>query len=250
MNYLLKISFNGQAYHGFQVQKNALTVCEVLQNAMEGLLGTRPPVKGCSRTDAGVHALGYALSFFADTRIPPAKLPAALNHLLPGDIRVRAAQVVPNGFHARYSAIGKEYGYHLLNAPTDDPLRQGYYHRVTPPLDERRMRRAGLALLGRHDFAAFCAAGGGQQDTVRTVQYLGVRREGEYVTITISADGFLYNMVRIIAGTLMRVGTGRLPEDAVRRILLSRDRAAAAETLPAGGLVLNRVFYPFGLGFD
>lgn len=244
MNILLTIAFDGRAYHGFQVQQNAPTVCAALQDGMERLLGERPPVKGCSRTDAGVSARAFRLSFHSDTVIPLAKLPLALNHHLPPDIRVRRAQAVPDDFHARYAALSKEYEYRFLNAPTDDPLLCGLYHLVSRPLDAAAMNAAGQALIGRHDFSAFCSAGSTIEDKTRTVQTLSVRREGECVILTIRADGFLYNMVRIIAGTMLRVGAGQEDGAYPSRALLSLSRDAAGDTLPPEGLVLSRVFYP------
>ncbi len=289
MNILLTLAFDGTAYHGWQVQANAPTVCAALQDGMQALLGVRSPVKGCSRTDAGVHARAFCASFHTETPLPFDKWPLALNAHLPADIRVRRAQPVPDEFHARYSATGKQYTYHILNAATDDPLARGLYHRVAAPIDADAMHEAGQALLGRHNFAAFCAAGsstGGRpaagdatngadalpsaasrqpgaarrvesgghtaddlntaQDaaTVRTVTALHVVREGDWVVLTVAADGFLYNMVRIIAGTLLRVGTGRESSSFPARALQSGLRRQAGETLPARGLFLDRVFYP------
>lgn len=244
MNILLTIAFDGRGYHGFQVQQNAPTVCAALQDGMERLLGERPPVKGCSRTDAGVSAAAFRLSFHSDTAIPLTKLPLALNHHLPTDIRVRGAQAVPDDFHARYSALSKEYEYRFLNTPTDDPLLGGLYHLVPRPLDAAAMDAAGQALIGRHDFSAFCSSGSTIEDKTRTVQALRVIRESERVTLTIRADGFLYNMVRIIAGTLLRVGTGQEDETYPARALQSLLRDVAGDTLPPEGLVLSRVFYP------
>lgn len=250
MNILLTIAFDGRAYHGFQVQENAPTVCAAVQDGMERLFGARPPVKGCSRTDAGVSAAAFRLSFHWDTAIPPGRLPLALNHHLPADIRVRLAQSVPDDFHARYSALAKEYEYRILNAPTDDPLLGGLYYRVAKPLDAAAMDAAGRVLIGTHNFAAFCSAGSSVEDTIRTIEALRVIREGEKVALTVRADGFLYNMVRILAGTLLRVGAGQEDVDYPARALYSLRRGDAGDTLPPEGLILNRVFYPPELGLD
>ncbi len=247
MNILLMLAFDGGAYAGFQVQKNAPTVCAAVQDAMQALFGARPDVKGCSRTDAGVHARQFCLSFRQQTAIPMGKLPLALNAHLPADIRACAAQAVPEDFHARYSATGKEYRYIILNTAVDDPFAAGHYHRVPGPLDAEAMNAAGRALLGRRDFASFQAAGAKPGGTVRNVTGLSVTREGDWVTLAVAADGFLYHMVRIMAGTLLAVGTGRLPAEALPGILEGRSRALAGDTLPAKGLFLHRVFYPKNL---
>ncbi len=246
MNYLLTLAFNGSRYHGFQVQENALTVCEVVQNAMQAVFGLRPDVKGCSRTDAGVHARGFAMSFQVETGLAAEKIPLALNAHLPPDVRVRAGRPVPGAFHARYSAQGKEYSYRILNAPTDDPLFAGLYHRAGGPLNENAMQAAANALCGQHDFSAFCAAGAKEGSRVRHLQKLAVQRQGEWLEIRAAADGFLYNMVRILAGTLLLAGRGELNAAGAAEILHSRCRQKAGPTLPAAGLCLEEVFYPPG----
>uniref|UniRef100_S0DDW4 Putative tRNA pseudouridine synthase A n=1 Tax=termite gut metagenome TaxID=433724 RepID=S0DDW4_9ZZZZ len=244
MNHLLLLAYHGGAYHGFQVQANARTVCQTLQDALQAVFGARPDVKGCSRTDAGVHARAFCLNFRQDTAIPHEKLPLALNAHLSGDIRVLRAMPVPEDFHARYAATGKQYEYRVLNSPVDDPFAAGLAHRAAGALDLPAMDRAAKHLLGTHDFAAFASAGGSVQDTVRTLTRLDVARQGRFVGITVAGNGFLYNMVRIIAGTLLEVGLGRLAGDEVPGILAGGRRAAAGPTLPACGLFLDRVFYP------
>ncbi len=246
MHVLITLRFVGTRYHGFQVQKNALTVCEVLQNALERLYGTRPPVKGCSRTDAGVHALGYCVSYVQPGPIEPRRLPLAVNRFLPEDIRVTAAREVPSDFHARYSAQRKEYLYRIHNSAVADPFQNGLCWRIPAPLDDAAMAQAAAYLEGTHDFAAFCAVGSDVADTVRTVQFARVRRAGEDITFHVSADGYLYNMVRIMVGTLVEAGAGRMPPQQMRQVLAGRDRAAAGDTAPPQGLFLYRVHYaPF-----
>lgn len=244
MNTLIRMAFRGTAYHGFQVQKNAPTVCAALQDAMQGVFGVRPDVKGCSRTDAGVHARDFCVSFRQQTDIPCDKLPLALNSRLPDDIRVLTARRVPAAFHARYAAIEKEYEYVVLNSAVEDVFAQGLYHRVPGPIDATAMDAAGRVLCGHHDFAAFMSSGSDVQDTRRTITRLSVRREGERVILAVAADGFLYNMVRIIAGTLLAVGQGRMGREDVAGALAWKDRAKAGSTLPAKGLFLHRVTYP------
>lgn len=243
MNILLHISYNGSAYHGFQVQQNAVTVCEVVQNAIEAVFSARPDVKGCSRTDAGVHARGFCLNFKHETDIPMQKLPLALNSHLPHDIRVTRAEAAKNDFHARYSALGKQYEYTILNSGIDDVFNSGFYHRMPAPLNEKEMNAAAQQLLGKHNFAAFMAAGSTIEDTVRTIKDAGVTRRGNYVVFSVTADGFLYNMVRIMAGTLALAGQGRLCSDDIPRIIESKNRKNAGPTLPACGLCLTKVFY-------
>lgn len=247
MTVLLWLAYKGTRYAGFQVQPNALTVCEVLQNAMEAVLGFRPDVKGCSRTDAGVHARRFALSFRYDGTVPLRRLPLALNAHLPTDVRVMQAQQVPEDFHARYAAHAKTYCYRIRNGAVDDPFDAEFTHRVPKPLDEQAMQRAAAGFVGTHDFLALCASGSSvaaHGDTVRTITRCDVTRDGEVFTITVTADGYLYNMVRILAGTILQAGLGKLDPAQVPAILQSRDRRRAGPTLPANGLCLADVQYP------
>ena len=248
MHVLITLRFVGTRYHGFQVQKNALSVCEVLQNALERLYGTRPPVKGCSRTDAGVHALGYCVSFFQPKAIEPRRLPLAVNRFLPEDIRAVAAREVPDDFHARYSAESKEYLYRIHNSAVADPFQNGLCWRVPALLDTNAMARAAEYFIGTHDFAAFCSVGSDVVDTVRTVRFARVSRAGDDITFHVCADGYLYNMVRIMVGTLVEAGAGRMPPERVRDILAGKDRGAAGDTAPPQGLFLYRVNYGAALG--
>jgi tRNA pseudouridine38-40 synthase len=243
-NILLIISFNGSAYHGFQVQKNAVSICSVLQNALAAVFGTAPNVKGCSRTDSGVHAKEYALSFKADVKMPLEKLPMAINSFLPCDIRVNSAKQVDEDFHARYSAVGKEYNYVLLNSHIDDVFNMGQYLRVHGNINVENMQKACNFFVGSHNFAAFMSSGSDVKSTVRCIKYLNCVQNRQWITISIAADGFLYNMVRIISGTLLAVGKGRFLYTDIPKIIASENRANAAETLPAKGLFLTKVFYP------
>lgn len=253
MTVLLWLAYKGTRYAGFQVQPNALTVCEVLQNAMEAVLGSRPDVKGCSRTDAGVHARRFALSFRYDGTVPLRRLPLALNAHLPPDVRVMQAQQVPENFHARYAAHAKTYCYRIRNGAVDDPFDAEYTHRVPKNLDLTAMEKAAAGFVGTHDFLALCASGSSvaaHGDTVRTITRCDVTREGEILTITVTADGYLYNMVRILAGTILQAGLGKLDPEQVPAILASRDRRRAGPTLPANGLCLADVQYPGLLPID
>ncbi len=243
MNTLITVQYVGTKYHGFQVQQNAVTVCEVLQNALEKLYGTRPPVKGCSRTDSGVHALGYCVSFVQPKPIDTHRLPLAINMFLPEDIRVIEAQAVGEDFHARYSAKSKEYIYRIYNSPTDDVFRRGTYWRFAKRLDIEAMQTAARMLCGTHDFASYMSSGSKIKDTVRTVHFLTVNKISDDITIHISADGYLYNMVRIIVGTLIEVGTHRMKAAAISEVTKRKDRSCAGDTAPAEGLFLYKVNY-------
>ena len=238
MTYLLWISYKGTNYAGFQVQPNAPTVCAVLQDAMQAVLGQRPDVKGCSRTDAGVHARRFALSFCYTGRVPMQKLVPALNAHLPPDIRA---------VDARYAAHAKTYHYYLLNARVDDPFLFDTCHRIWPALDLAAMQAAAAKFVGTHDFSALCASGSSAAahgDTVRTITDCTVVQIGDLFTISVTADGYLYNMVRILAGTLVQAGLHKRTPDSIPSLLESRDRKQAGPTLPAKGLFLERVDYP------
>ena len=247
MTYLLWISYKGTNYAGFQVQPNAPTVCAVLQDAMQAALGQRPDVKGCSRTDAGVHARRFALSFCYTGRVPMEKFVPALNAHLPPDIRALAVQPVADDFHARYAAHAKTYHYYILNARVDDPFTFDTCYRVAAPLDLAAMQAAAQQFVGTHDFAALCASGSSAAahgDTARTITECNVVKSGNHFVISVTADGYLYNMVRILAGTLVEAGLHKRAPESIPALLASRDRRQAGQTLPAKGLFLEKVEYP------
>lgn len=247
MNYLLWITYKGTHYAGFQVQPNAPTVCTVLQDAMQAALGQRPDVKGCSRTDAGVHARRFALSFCYTGRVPMEKFVPALNAHLPPDIRALAVQPVADDFHARYAAHAKTYHYYILNARVDDPFTFDTCYRVAAPLDLAAMQAAAQQFVGTHDFAALCASGSSAAahgDTVRTITECNVVQSSNHFVISVTADGYLYNMVRILAGTLVEAGLHKRAPESIPALLASRDRRQAGQTLPAKGLFLEKVEYP------
>lgn len=241
-NIKLLLSYDGSAYHGFQLQENAGTVQGALEQALARLLGINVRVTPAGRTDTGVHAEAQVVNFRADTRIPVERLPFALNAVLPDDIVVRAAEVVPDTFHARISALSKTYAYTIDNAPHPRVLTRKYSYHFRFPLNVTDMAAAASSLPGIHDFAAFRAAGSTVRTTVRTLMRLDVAEHDSYVTITAEADGFLYHMVRIIAGTLLEVGSGRRAPD-LAPLLAARERRAAGPTAPAHGLVLKAVRY-------
>lgn len=243
-NLLLKISYDGARYHGWQVQENALAVQEVFQKALYSVTGLREDIKACSRTDTGVHAREFCVSIKTESAIPPERLRAALNHYLPEDIAVKDCKAVPLDFHARYSCKGKEYTYEIWNHPVRDPFLKDRALHYWYPLDEELLNRAAGYYLGRHDFTSFCTLDSRERgDLSRTVTESRVERRGDLVVFTVAADGFLYNMVRILTGTLLRVQQGKIRPEDIPGILEAKDRKAAGPTAPACGLYLNRVFY-------
>lgn len=240
---LLTISYDGTAYCGWQRQLNGDTVQAQIERALRRATGEDIAVTGASRTDAGVHALGQRAHFDTDCSIPPEKFPFVLNRFLPRDIRVLAGLAVPLDVHARFSATGKTYTYRIHNAAHPSALYRDLTAFFPYPLDDVKMNAAARALLGTHDFAAFAASGGHTKTTVRTIDDLSVSREGERVTLRVHGNAFLYNMVRIIAGTLMDIGTGKLPPECLREALETRDRLSLGVTAPAAGLELTNVDY-------
>lgn len=242
-NLLVTMRYDGSQYHGWQVQDNAVTVQQTFQDALERLFGQRLPVVGCSRTDSGVHALMYCCNFRTDSAIPCEKIPYALNAHLPDDIGVYACREVPEDFHARYSCKGKRYIYKIHNSPFRNPFAMGYSCSYRPKLDAAFLNEQAKDYIGTHDFAAFAAAGGSVEDTVRTVQASAVYRDGDTVCFEVQADGFLYNMVRIMAGTLLGISEGKIPEGSIPAIIDSLDRSRAGVTAPPQGLFLKEVYY-------
>ena len=240
----LRVAYDGTAYAGWQRQINAVAVQQVLEEALEALTGASTAVTGASRTDAGVHALGQVAHFDTLSRIPAEKFAFALNTHLPHDIRVVGSRAGAPAFHARFGATGKRYRYQIHNHRHAPALERNFRWHVPLTLDLDRMRSEARTMLGTHDFAAFAASGSCAKDTVRTVTALSIEQADELVTLFVEGNGFLYNMVRILAGTLADVGCGRIPEGAIARALESKDRLALGQTAPAQGLTLLRVWYP------
>lgn len=241
--FFLIVEYDGTNYCGWQRQINGPSVQQTLEEALARLTGETIACTGSSRTDAGVHALGLCVHFDSATRIPPEKLAFALNTMLPGDIRVRESGLAPQGFHARYAACGKVYRYTIYNARHDCAVGRQYCAHVPLPLDVALMDEQAQALLGTHDFAAFAASGSVVKSTVRTIYRAQVTRTGDTVELLVMGDGFLYNMVRIIAGTLIEIGTHKREIGAFTRAIETGDRLALGQTAPAKGLTLMRVLY-------
>jgi len=239
----LIVEYDGTAYCGWQRQINGPSVQQVLEEALSRLTGETVSVTGSSRTDAGVHAMGLCAHFDSATRIPPEKIAFALNTMLPEDIRIRESGEAAPGFHARYSACGKVYRYSFFNSRHDCAIGRQYAAHVPLALDAHLMNEEAQALMGTHDFAAFAASGSVVKSTVRTIYGAQVKRCGDQVTLMVLGDGFLYNMVRIIAGTLMEVGTGKRESGAIAAAIETGDRLMLGQTAPAKGLTLMRVLY-------
>jgi tRNA pseudouridine38-40 synthase len=243
-NIRLLLEYDGTRYHGWQRQKNALTIQEVLEAALGQLTGEAVSVIGSGRTDAGVHARGQAANFRTASHIPLKAFHEGLNSLLPEDIAVLEAVEAPPEFHARKSARAKTYEYRILNRATRSPLNHHYAWWIERPLDLEAMDRAAQALLGQHDFTAFQASGSGIKNTVREVFSSKWRREREdWLIYAITANGLLRGMVRSLVGTMVEVGRGKFPADHLKQVLESRDRRGAGPTAPAPGLYLVEVIY-------
>ena len=243
MTYKLKIAYDGTNYHGWQRQKNGITVQEVLEGVLSEMFGKETAVTGCSRTDAGVHAKIYVCSFSGETTIPCDKIPFVLNTKLPDDIRAYECEIAHDGFNARFETVTKAYEYKILNAPFADPLLRNFAWHYPVMLDVEKMQKAATIIQGKHDFASFCAAGSCVKSTVRNLTELSVKREGNLITVRAAADGFLYNMVRIIVGTLVYVGNGKLSENDIENLILQKDRRLMGITAPPQGLALVEVNY-------
>ncbi len=240
----ITVAYDGTAYAGWQVQPATMTVQQRIEEALKSLTGETVKVHGSGRTDQGVHAAGQVAHFDLLSDWIPGNLTKGLNALLPQDIRVFQARRVKPDFHARRSAIKKEYRYFIWNAPVMDPIRRFYATSVYKPLNVKAMKAAARVLVGRHDFAAFTANPNRVvESTVRDVYSLSVRRTGNLIIIRASSEGFLYKMVRSLAGLLLRVGEGAVTLDEVSEILASKIRTARVPTAPPEGLFLWRVWY-------
>lgn len=242
-NILLKLKYLGTNYHGWQVQSNASTVQETLQDALFEILQKREDIKGCSRTDAGVHANMYCCTLKTESKIENYKLMGALNSRLPEDISVFSVEDVPEDFHPRYSCTGKQYVYKIYNSVSRDPFFHGRALWYKPHLDEKLLDREAQDFLGTHDFTTFCGSKTDVEECTRTIYDISVKREGELVTISITGDGFLYNMVRIIVGTLLFINEGKRMPGTVPYMIKGKNRSLAGQTAPAHGLYLNEVYY-------
>lgn len=246
-NIALHLTYLGTAYHGWQVQKTEATVGRTLEIAAEQVVGHRVHMTGCGRTDAGVHARHYIANFRTDARIPPQRLPYALNTHLPEDIVVTEAWDVHEGFNAIGSCVRKEYTYLIYNSGIRDPFyvnRAWFYPRH---LDEEVLQSAARQFVGTHDFAAVRSVGTDVKSTIRTVYYFDVSRQGQLIEFKVCANGFLYNMARAMVGTAVYAAEGKLAPEEIGRILAEGNRTAAGPTVPAGGLYMSKLWYDDGI---
>ncbi|MEG0913423.1 MAG: tRNA pseudouridine(38-40) synthase TruA [Oscillospiraceae bacterium] len=241
----MTISFVGTNYHGSQIQQNAVTVQSEFQIALKKTIGSLPDIKCCSRTDSGVHANRYCISFSTECKIPVEKLPIALNTELPPDIRALSVRHVPDDFHARYDCVKKRYVYKVWNSKIMDPFMYGRALQFIRHIDEHKLNETAQIFVGTHDFEAMCSSKCDAESTVRTVYDFSVTRENELVLFSVSADGFLYNMVRIMVGTLLSCARGKLSTEDIKNVLNTKKRINLCMTAPSEGLYLDDVIYNF-----
>ena len=240
--------FDGSRYHGWQVQKTDTTVAGTIEAALGRLCGHEVKVSGCGRTDAGVHAERYCFNFRTSSRIPPDRLPLAANPLLPPDIVLCDALYAPDGFDANLSCVKKEYTYRIINSRIRNPFYAGRAHFYPARLDLDAMRRAARCFVGTHDFASVRSAGTETKTTVRTVHWYEVEELSGFVELRVCANGFLYNMARAMAGTLIYVSEGKLRAEDLPRLLERRDRRLTGPTVPPHGLYLTQLWYDGEIG--
>lgn len=242
MNILLYLEYDGTHFHGYQKQKEERTVQGELEKALRLLLKEETTVSGSSRTDAGVHAKAYPVTFTTKSTIPPRKIAVALNQFLPEDLKAQSSMAVPEDFNARFHARGKTYAYRFLRRHQPSALYRSFAYLVRTELDLRLMREAADAFIGVHDFTGFRSVGSSDPNPMKDMRAIRIIEEGEFLTIYITASGFLYNMARIIAGTLLDAGMGRVSSEEIRRILKTKERGKSM-VLPPWGLYLEKVYY-------
>lgn len=242
-NVKLTIEYDGTNYCGWQKQNNEKTIQEEIEKAIYKAVGEVVEVIGSSRTDAGVHARGMVANFKTNATIPFDKFKYAINDKLPDDIAIIESEEVSEDFHARYDSKGKTYCYSIINRQQKPAIGRNYVYHFKWDLDIEKMREACKYFIGKHDFKAFRSLGSSVKTTERTIEELYIESEGEKINIFITADGFLYNMVRIIVGTLLKVGRGKIPVEDIEKIILLGDRKKAGPCVPAQGLILEKVYY-------
>lgn len=247
-NIALRLRYDGSRYHGWQVQKNAITVAQTMEEALAKVCGERVKLTGCGRTDAGVHALRYCANFHSDCTVPVDRMPLAVNSSLPDDIAVVDAVEVPDDFNAIGSCVKKEYVYKILNSRIPDPFLADRVCFYPQRLDISLMQAAARAFEGTHDFKAVRSEGTQTQTTVRTVYWCRAEKDGDLITVSICANGFLYNMCRAMVGTMVYASYGKLIPEEIPALLEKRDRRLTGPTMPPQGLYLNRVWYDGAAG--
>ena len=247
-NIALRPRYDGSCYHGWQVQKNAITVAQTMEEALAKVCGERVKLTGCGRTDAGVHALRYCANFHSDCTVPVDRMPLAVNSRLPDDIAVVDAVEVPDDFNAIGSCVKKEYVYKILNSRIPDPFLADRVCFYPQRLDISLMQAAARAFEGTHDFKAVRSEGTQTKTTVRTVYWCRAEKDGDLITVSICANGFLYNMCRAMVGTMVYASYGKLIPEEIPALLEKRDRRLTGPTMPPQGLYLNRVWYDGAAG--
>ncbi|MEE0944722.1 MAG: tRNA pseudouridine(38-40) synthase TruA [Clostridia bacterium] len=241
-NIKLVIQYDGSRYHGWQKQPNAATIQETVENAIHNITAEEITLYGCGRTDAGVHAKGYVCNFFTESRFDASRFKYAINSRLPDDIVCTLSEEADNSFDSRWST-SKTYSYLILNSEFPDVFLNKRAWHYCHPLDLDAMQKAAEYFTGEHDFIGFASSGFTVKTTVRTIYSIGVTKEGDIIRIDVTGNGFLYNMVRIIAGTLVFCGCGKIDWREMPDIIASLDRKRAGITAPADGLYLSEVFY-------
>lgn len=241
-NIKITIQYNGKNYCGWQKQPDSLGIQGNIEYAIKEITGEKVKINGSGRTDAGVHAIGQVANFKIDSKIPVNKIPDALNSKLPKDISVIDAEEVDEDFHARYSANGKIYRYLIYNSRYRNPILKDISYQVKYDLDFEKMKKEAESLLGTHDFCGFMGSGSSVKDTIRTIRSVKIEKEGNLIIFEFEGNGFLYNMVRILSGTLIDIGRGKITES-MEEIIKSKNRSNAGHTAPAHALFLKKVFY-------
>ena len=243
-NIKITIEYDGTKYSGWQTQKNGQGIQDLITNAIHQVTNKTIKLNGSGRTDAGVHAIGQSANFKTDCSIPVNKIPEAINKYLPKDIVIKEAKEVDNEFHARYSVKGKKYMYIVNNSKYRSALNNSHEYHFNKQLDYKSMKKAAEYFEGTHDFSGFMASGSSVKDTIRTIEKVQIkRREDDRIIFNFTGNGFLYNMVRIMVGTLLDVGIGKIKAEEIPNIIKSKDRTKAGKTVPAQGLYLVEVYY-------
>lgn len=244
-NIMIEIEYDGTNYCGWQVQQNGITVQGEIMKVLKRFTGEDIIIHGSGRTDTGVHARGQVANFILESNIPTERIALAMNTYLPEDITITKAIEVPMDFHSRYSAVGKRYSYQIYEGRHRSALLRNYSYHVQHELDHNKIREAAKLLVGTHDFRGFMTSKGSNvKTTIRTIHSVDIVENGQSLWIYIEGNGFLYNMVRIIAGTLVKIGMGKISVNQISKILETKDRTLAAYTAPPQGLFLDKVFYP------
>lgn len=242
-NLKVTIEYDGTNYAGWQIQKNAITIQQKIEEALKDLTKEDIKVIGASRTDARVHARAFAANFITESTIPSERFCDALNNILPSDIVILKSQEVPINFHARFNSKGKTYSYTILNRRVRPTIEKNYVYHYKKKLDYEAIVYAAKSFVGTHDFTAFKSNGGSAKTSIRTISNFQVLKKDDKLTFLVTGDGFLYNMVRIMIGTLVKVGSGKIDRDAISQIILSENREKAGPCAPPQGLCLEKVYY-------